>query len=108
MEIEFSKNGEGKILLGIGCIKNDIGEYQKLLKIYKLKDDIDCKVGNYLHYSNVEKTLATLIFNRDESIDILIKKLKELKQLDSENTLKEQRKILCDDSTCTCRLPDGC
>lgn len=108
MEIEFSKNGEGKILIGIGCVKNDNGEYQKLLKIDKLKDGIDCKVGNYLHYSNVEKTLATLVFNRNESIDVLIKKLKELKQLDSENTLKEQREILCDNPKCSCQLIKGC
>lgn len=29
MKIEFSKNGEGKILLGISCIKTDENNYQK-------------------------------------------------------------------------------
>lgn len=28
MEIEFSKNGEGKVLIGIGCAKIN-GEYKK-------------------------------------------------------------------------------
>ena len=109
MEIECSKKGEGKILIGIGCIKNDEGDYQKMLYIDKIKDGIDCKVGNKLHKDNVEKTLATLVFNKDESIDVLIKKLKELKCLDSKRTLEEQRGVfICDDPECSCQLTKGC
>ena len=106
MEIEFSKNGEGKILLGISCIKTDENKYQKILTLDSVKDDITCKSGDILHRDDVKENLATLVFNRDESIELLIDKLTQLKSVDVVKLFDKADK--CDDSTCVCRLSDGC
>ena len=104
MKIEFSKNGEGKILLGISCIKTDENKYQKILTLSSVKDNITCKSGDILHKDNVKENLATLVFNRNESIELLIDKLTELKSIDVAKLFDEADK--CDNSIC--RLPDGC
>ena len=106
MEIEFSKNGKGKVLIGIGCKKAEDGSYQKILNI----DDVsmnDCEIGEQLHRSQAGETLLNLVFYKDESIDVLIRKLQALKNLDAEKTIITQREI-CDDPDCMCRLPLGC
>lgn len=105
-EIEFSKNGEGKIFVGIGCRKNK-NNYQKILYLESV-GDIDCKVGDQIHKNdNNGKLLAKLIFNRNESIDVLIEKLQKLKGINSKQTIESQREI-CDNPSCSCRLPLGC
>lgn len=106
MKIEFSKDGEGKILLGISCIKTNENTYQKILTLSSIKDDITCKSGDCLCNDDVKENLAALVFNRDESIDLLINTLTRLKSIDVAKLLDETNK--CNDSTCTCRLPDGC
>ena len=106
MEIEFSKDGKGKVLIGIGCKKAEDGSYQKILNI----DDIsmnDCEIGDQLSRSQAGETLLNLVFYKDESIDVLIRKLQALKNLDAEKTIITQREI-CDDPDCMCRLPLGC
>lgn len=110
MEIEFSKNGEGKVLIGIGCAKIN-GEYKKKLNL----DDISelCEntvIGDKVSKNIAGKTLVTLVFNKDESIDVLIKKLKELKRLNVKKTLELQEKVLddCNDPNCSCQLTKGC
>lgn len=105
MKIEFSKNEKGKVAISYGCTKNNQGNYQKFLKIDEIKDGINCKVGDKIHEDNIEKTLAILIFNKNESIDLLINKLKELKCLDVERTLKEKRGVfICNNTNCSCQL----
>lgn len=107
MEIEFSKNGEGKVLLGIGCRETEDGTYQKILDIADISNN-DCKIGDKIHRNQAGDTLLKLVFNKDESIDILIKKLQTLKKLNVEQTLVNQEEI-CDDPDCyTCKLPLGC
>lgn len=109
MKIEFSKNGEGKILIGIGCKKTVDGEYQKILSMDDIGNNPDAKLGDFLKRNDAGENLAQLIFSKDESIDILIKKLKELKCLDSKRTLEEQKGIfMCDDPECSCQLTRGC
>ena len=106
MEIEFSKDGKGKVLIGIGCKKAEDGSYQKILNI----DDIsmnDCEIGEQLSRSQAGETLLNLVFYKDESIDVLIRKLQDLKNLNAEKTIITQREI-CDDPDCMCRLPLGC
>lgn len=106
MEIEFSKNGEGRVLLGIGCRKAEDGTYQKILNIDDISNN-DCKIGDKIHRSQAGNTLLELVFNKNESIDVLIKKLQTLKKLNAEQTIITQREI-CDDPNCSCRLPLGC
>lgn len=106
MVIEFSKNGEGKVFIGISCRKVNDG-YQKMLVF----DDIgnnDCKIGDQIHKDYSGERLGTLIFNKDESIDILIKKLQELKRVSPKEKLEEKHKELCNNPNCSCQLTYGC
>lgn len=108
-QIEFSKGQGGKVLIGIGCRRTIDGEYQKILSIDDIGNNPDVKVGDFIKMDEGGENLAQLIFNKDESIDILIKKLKELKHLDSKRTLEEQKEIsICDDPECSCQLTRGC
>lgn len=91
-EIEFSKDGEGKILLGIMCRKTEDGKYQKILNLEDIGDN-DCKIGDKLHRNQAGKSIVDLVFNKDESIDIVISKLQKLKKLDAEKTVKSQEEI---------------
>lgn len=91
-EIEFSKDGEGKVLLGIMCRKTEDGKYQKILNLEDIGDN-DCKIGDKLHRSQAGKSIVDLVFNKDESIDVVISKLQKLKKLDAEKTVKSQEEI---------------
>ena len=91
-EIEFSKDGEGKVLLGIMCRKTEDGKYQKVLNLEDIGDN-DCKIGDKLHRNQAGKSIVDLVFNKDESIDIVISKLQKLKKLDAEKTVKSQEEI---------------
>ena len=89
------------------------GEYEAFVHVLKngsgvIKRKIEELFSSTIRESE-KKTLATLVFNKDESIDVLIKKLKELKCLDSKRTLEEQRGVfICDDPECSCQLTKGC
>lgn len=86
-EVEFSKNGEGKVMLGIGCRKKK-DNYQKFLNIANIAKEFECKAGDqFLHGEVPTKGGVSLVFNNDKSIDQLIEKLKELKRVNPEEKL---------------------
>lgn len=101
-EIEFSKNGEGKVLLGITCRKAEDGKYQKVLNLEDIGDN-DCKIGDKLHRNQAGKPILDLVFNKDESIDMVISKLQKLKKLDAEKTIKSH-----EETEYINQLPLGC
>lgn len=104
-EIEFSKDGEGKVLLGIMCRKTEDGKYQKILNLEDIGDN-DCKIGDKIHRNQAGKSIVDLVFNKDESIDAVINKLQKLKKLNAEETIRIQKEI--EYSECTNQLPLGC
>lgn len=86
-EVEFSKNGEGRLMLSIGCRKRN-ENYQKFLEIKNITKGFECKMGDKFPYKEVPtKGGVSLVFNNDKSIDQLIEKLKELKKIDPETKL---------------------
>ena len=101
-EIEFSKNGEGKVLLGIMCRKTEDGKYQKVLNLEDIGDN-DCKIGDKLYRNQAGKPILDLVFNKDESIDMVISKLQKLKKLDAEKTIKSH-----EETEYINQLPLGC
>ena len=78
-EIEFSKNGEGKVLLGIMCRKTKNGKYQKVIieviYYYNKIEYIDINsIDNYIDESyqnmaNARKELETLEKVLNDKID---------------------------------------
>ena len=101
-EIEFSKSGEGKVLLGITCRTTKDGKYQKVLNLEDIGDN-DCKIGDKLHRNQAGKPILDLVFNKDESIDMVISKLQKLKKLDAEKTIKSH-----EETEYINQLPLGC
>lgn len=104
-QIEFSRNQEGRVLIGLGCRKTVDGKYQKILSLDDIGNNPDAKIGDFLHSSDAGENLAQLVFNKDESIDILIKKLKQLKKLNTKKMIEKEKRRK---DNYVANLPLGC